>query len=1210
MRKKFVTVALLGTLIFTSTNFVGCTDYDDDINKLQEQVDALKSISISDLASQLQSLKDANSNLTTANAKMEAAIAEIKANIEALKEADKTLTSLVNGKVDQATYQAAINALNDKCSDLSSKVAALAALETAVNDLKANKADSSTVEELKKAVEKLQAVDSDFATRIGKLENTIENMNAVLAGKADQTTVDALAKSIEELKTSVAGIDTKIANALAPIQASVAKLQEDLAKKADAATIAADIEKVRSELSGLITNLELETAANLNDVKLELVGRIAALETAKETMNAEISGLKAAIDGLKDRISTLEKQPVTDLSEVKAAIQANQEAIQEAGKAAGVMAGSIKAIEDRLDGLDEGVGTVKKYIDDAITKLNTTIINQIETSIATAVTKLQSEYKAADDALQAKITALESLSPVSKTDFDDLVTKQNSLDTQINGENGLIKQLKDLDEKVNELITEALKETGPGTINAAIAKQIDTALTTGDTLQKAIDKAISSVTSRIDEIEADLNAVLERIQSIVFVPQYKDASGNAIAPVYRIDNKNGTVTMKFRVSPADKVADLVKLGKGDLGIFSFYKEDALQSRATVENALVATGVEAGNDAGTIVITAQASNNLGVTSGTGYYPVALKLSTSGNYGTTEKPDIKPVNNITTEYFNVSVRSLALDQFSVANQSIEYTDLAEKAVNAVTVKVDYNSGIGALNLSQCGFTQNLVIYAVECGSGNWVKIDKLKDADKATYITNEGFELVGNTAVKQISPIDINRIGNTLKVRLVDNDIFGTTGSPAAPAKLFEVIYEITPKKATASIDYGTITKNTLVMPGSSTAFDVNAKGEFVWKNASSDAQQIFVIKADKATQFTNTTVVGATAAEVLAAIKASAGTAVHKIGSITAAANEPKFDFDVDGDQIRVTLPSNAPRKTYQMSTTYNLGNLGTVVLNATLKLAYPTAEQLITHSEARWTTDGDYFVNYTPEVSNPAAKYTITHDLKTGYIYKQPNNSGITYTYEIVRNGTTTLPSGVTIPVGTSEIKFAKNVDLSKFRVKFTAWVGNGRNAAYTETFDVTMDYPITDKIATPTSPLVYKAADIELTAGLPIVAGVNLADRFGNVVIKDGKFVEYAAATTDTPETFDWGTIYDMKGASSVANANTYVLNNGVRYIIEKADLTAGGTMPLSSFRITNDGKFHLIENNLAQEAKVTVKIEVDYTYGTIKSDSFVITLESTLKK
>ena len=180
MRKKFVTVALLGTLIFTSTNFVGCKDYDDDINKLQEQVDALKSISISDLASQLQSLKDANGNLSVANAKMEAAIAEIKTNIEALKEADKTLTSLVNGKVDQATYQAAIKELNEKCTDLANKVAALASLETAVNDLKANKVDKSVIDELKKTIEKLQSQDSDFATRIGKLENTVDNAATVV----------------------------------------------------------------------------------------------------------------------------------------------------------------------------------------------------------------------------------------------------------------------------------------------------------------------------------------------------------------------------------------------------------------------------------------------------------------------------------------------------------------------------------------------------------------------------------------------------------------------------------------------------------------------------------------------------------------------------------------------------------------------------------------------------------------------------------------------------------------------------------------------------------------------------------------------------------------------------------------------------------------------------------------------------------------------
>ena len=40
MRKKFVKVMLFGALALTvSASFVGCTDYDDDIKNLQEQID-------------------------------------------------------------------------------------------------------------------------------------------------------------------------------------------------------------------------------------------------------------------------------------------------------------------------------------------------------------------------------------------------------------------------------------------------------------------------------------------------------------------------------------------------------------------------------------------------------------------------------------------------------------------------------------------------------------------------------------------------------------------------------------------------------------------------------------------------------------------------------------------------------------------------------------------------------------------------------------------------------------------------------------------------------------------------------------------------------------------------------------------------------------------------------------------------------------------
>ena len=41
-----------------------------------------------------------------------------------------------------------------------------------------------------------------------------------------------------------------------------------------------------------------------------------------------------------------------------------------------------------------------------------------------------------------------------------------------------------------------------------------------------------------------------------------------------------------------------------------------------------------------------------------YPVALKLATSKEYGTEEEPNSKPVNDVTTDYFNLRVKGIFL------------------------------------------------------------------------------------------------------------------------------------------------------------------------------------------------------------------------------------------------------------------------------------------------------------------------------------------------------------------------------------------------------------------------------------------------------------------------------------------------------------------------------------------------------------------------
>lgn len=1194
MRKKFVTVALLGTLIFTSTNFVGCTDYDDDINKLQEQVDALKSISISDLASQLQSLKDANSNLTTANAKMEAAIAEIKANIDALKEADKTLTSLVNGKVDQATYQAAINALNDKCSDLSSKVAALAALETAVNDLKANKADNSAVEELKKAVEKLQTVDSDFAARIGKLENTIANMNTVLAGKADQTTVDALAKSIEELKTSVAGIDTKIATALAPLQASIAKLQEDLAKKADAATVAADIEKLKGELNAAITALKTQNAEDLKQLKGELADRIAVLEAAKGDMSAQISGLNATIDALKERITKLETQPTTDLTEVKAAIQANKDAIAEAQETAGTLQGTINAVADRLDGLGTEAGAVKKYIDDAIKKLDTALTDKVA-NLTTTVSNLDAAYKLADKGLDARIKALEDLN-ASKLSIKELSDKQAELDNALNNkETGLLKQLGDLKFKVDGLIEDALTE-GTGAISQAIANQITAALTTGETLTNAVNAAMSAVTGRLDKVEADLDAVLERIQSIVFVPQYQDANGATIVPAYTINNVNGTVEMTFRIAPAEKVADLVKLAATKPSIFSFYREGALETRATSVNSLniVADGITAGINPGTIVIKAKVSDDLIDNT----YPVALKLSNTKEYGTEETPNTKPVNDVTTDYFNLRVKSINNGNFDIDpnEKNIPYTDVEEKATSIF--KVRYTDGARALTLAECGFTQNLEVYAVySSAEDRYVALASTNAADKAAIeaeLTDKDF-VVTKTAVK-LKSVNIKNDKKVLKVQLVDNNVFGLSSSKT-PNKTFEATYTVTKNLEGATISYGTIAKKDL-QSGSSNAF-TEKNGAFMWSGNASNEEQDFIIKAEKNKNFTDKMIAGATAKDILNAIAALGNDKIdHKVGTAAATSMQPTFDFDVANDLITVNLPAGAERKSYSMSTIYHTELYGDITLTATLNLSYPTKEELLNHQVVRWSDANTYFLEYDKPAGD--ALYNINNELKIAYFYY---SNDVAYVYDLIPtkdlNGDRVIdnrdiPAGVTVDTD-GRIVFTEYVDLSDFKVRLEAKIAG--NVAATEDFSVKMYYPLSDQITAKN--LTYKKADILLSKKLDVATDLNLSDRFNTPVIKKGKIESYGK------------TVYNMVTGTTPAKNGQVIFTekDRVRYIV-KDGIVEGTTQTLSAdeyFDITA-GQFSLKKNiNLTKNVIVTVQAAVDYTYGTQYSDAYTITIEAT---
>ena len=434
--------------------------------------------------------------------------------------------------------------------------------------------------------------------------------------------------------------------------------------------------------------------------------------------------------------------------------------------------------------------------------------------------------------------------------------------------------------------------------------------------------------------------------------------------------------------------------------------------------------------------------------------------------------------------------------------------------------------------------------------------------------------------------------------MDNNVFGVN-TQSVPNKQFEVTYTVTNNTEGATIAYGSIIKKDL-QAGSSNAF-TEKNGAFMWSDNASNAAQTFIIKANKANNFTDQLIAGATAQEILDAIKNLTSAKVeHKVGNALATAAQPTFNFDVDADKITVTLPANAERKTYAMSTIYHTDLYGDITLTATLNLSYPTAADLLKHQEVRWTDAKTYFLEYDKPAGNAA--YLINNELSIGYFYY---SNDVDYIYELVPtkdlNGDRTIdardiPAGVTlVDANKGKIQFTKYVDLSEFRVKLSAKIAT--NVAASEEFSIKMYYPLSDQISS--KDLTYKKEDILLGKKLDVATALNLKDRFGTDVITKGAIVTYGK------------TVYAMvTGATPVqAGQITFPETDRVRYIVKDGKVgTTDQTLSADEYFEISGGQFSLKKNiNLTKPVTVEVEAAVDYVYGTQKSTKFTITIEPT---
>lgn len=412
---------------------VGCTDYDTDIQNVNERVDAVEADfekAIADLQAEL------NANFAT---KAELAALETELNTTIAEEVAK-LNAAIDTKADKAEVEAAIAALQKALADakaelqgdidenseaIAGAIARIAALETTVNSLcEAVSQNTMGIQNLTTAFEVYQAemeaqmdavnayidtMEEEIYSSIQTVQEFASAINTLLAEEIERSSIEDAA--LWEKINMIEGVCTNLDNLL-KLEAEERKAEDDNINK--------QLENLTAMISSVYTTLEekidnevaqinqtLQTLSAtvstlsvlIDDVDAALKAHIAAFEAYKASVNEALKSLKAeselhteAIQNLSGRLDAAE----ATIEDLQAMDQSLQAAIMELTTIAQNLSGRLDAtdmaVEDLQAKLDEYVEGLLSQIastQQALTMLNN-LVQDINGNVEDLLERVQS----------------------------------------------------------------------------------------------------------------------------------------------------------------------------------------------------------------------------------------------------------------------------------------------------------------------------------------------------------------------------------------------------------------------------------------------------------------------------------------------------------------------------------------------------------------------------------------------------------------------------------------------------------------------------------------------------------------------------------------------------------------------------------------------------------------------------------------------------
>lgn len=478
MKKTFLSF-LFGAIVIASTSvFVSCQDYNDEVNGLSEQISTNKKAFETEVATLEQQIKDLQ--------------AQHDKDVKALQDADKELKDLITEEVasvrgeataaaqkayddavkyaDEAAQKAAYETLQAAKAYADQVAAAQAQKEAAAALVAANEAAQALVTEAKakfqeaidaleaqhaKDVADLQAEDAKIWAEINAAKTLLATASETLAtasanaaqalalAQENQKALAAVKDSYNTLAASVEAQGKDIAKALTDNQAQndkIAALNDEIAKvaKESADNYAKLVESVNA-----ISKSVAATEKALADAQKQIDANTVAINKA----NADIVALSAEINALKgalaDSIASVEEDiEVTAMLSMLLAAQAYEDAVAEAVAGDEALAAKIKdntdaivanlkACNDKDAALEKKINDLEKALNDKLAKYATIAyvdgkfasyytIAQVDKEIADAVEELKGLIVAKEDVEKMIEDALKGidLSALYQNDLD------------------------------------------------------------------------------------------------------------------------------------------------------------------------------------------------------------------------------------------------------------------------------------------------------------------------------------------------------------------------------------------------------------------------------------------------------------------------------------------------------------------------------------------------------------------------------------------------------------------------------------------------------------------------------------------------------------------------------------------------------------------------------------------------------------------------